>query len=375
MTDRGDIWKRTWGTPYEGPYQMKKLPDVLPSAAQAMKVLDQLEAEIARAPSFEALNKTSNMAAAMQRAFRPMEMGQAVADRAGEVWIEAEVGLGTQLDRAPVAKGTRGLGRPKLGGAVIAPPNDVPTYAEMGFPGDAGKKRAARAKKLATIPRPKRKRLIAVLKKEGRGVSPNALAVAIRKENKTTKKHEVATAEFSADGPFGVAVIDPPWPMQKIDRDDSPTENVIDYPVMTIAEIIAHWKDEIAPRMADDCHVFMWTTQKYLPAAIEMMPELGLNYVLVMVWHKPGGFQPFDLPQYNCEFAVYARKGAPVFIDLKDFFCCFEAPRREHSRKPDEFYDTIRRVTGGSRIDIFSREARDGFAQYGNQPAKFSKKP
>ena len=60
-----------------------------------------------------------------------------------------------------------------------------------------------------------------------------------------------------------------------------------------------------------------------------------------------------------------------VFIDTKDFACCFEAPRREHSRKPI-FYETIKRVTGGSRIDVFAREIHDGFAQYGNEIGKFT---
>jgi N6-adenosine-specific RNA methylase IME4 len=62
-----------------------------------------------------------------------------------------------------------------------------------------------------------------------------------------------------------------------------------------------------------------------------------------------------------------------VFIDTKDFPCCFEAPRREHSRKPEKFYDLIRRVTGGSRIDLFAREEHEGFARYGNEIDKFTK--
>jgi N6-adenosine-specific RNA methylase IME4 len=91
-----------------------------------------------------------------------------------------------------------------------------------------------------------------------------------------------------------------------------------------------------------------------------------------MVWHKPGGFQPHDLPQYNCEFVIYARKGTPIFIDTKDFNVCNSWSRQEHSRKPHDFYELIRRVTGGSRIDVFSREAHEGFAQYGNEIAKFA---
>lgn len=90
-----------------------------------------------------------------------------------------------------------------------------------------------------------------------------------------------------------------------------------------------------------------------------------------MVWHKSGGFQPIGLPQYNCEFAIYARRGSPVFTSTKNFMVCNEWDRREHSRKPKEFYELIKRVTGGSRLDVFAREAHDGFAQYGNESDKF----
>lgn len=164
-------------------------------------------------------------------------------------------------------------------------------------------------------------------------------------------------------------VCDPPWPMEKLLREVRPNQVDFDYPTMTIDEIKA-LKDALPA--ADDCHLFLWTTQKFLPAALEVVAAWGFRYVLTMVWHKPGGFQPVGLPQYNCEFALYARKGAPEFIDTRDFFCCFEAPRREHSRKPDEFYDVIRRVTEGPRIDMFSREPRDGFGQWGNETGRFA---
>jgi N6-adenosine-specific RNA methylase IME4 len=159
--------------------------------------------------------------------------------------------------------------------------------------------------------------------------------------------------------------------MQKIDRDERPNQDAFDYPVMQVADMEAFWKKEIEPRCNPDLHVFTWTTQKFLPAAIELAKACGLRYVLTMVWHKPGGFQPIGLPQYNAEFIVYARRGSPIFTDTKDFNACNEWQRREHSRKPAEFYQLIRRVTGGSRCDYFAREAHPGFAQFGNQIDKF----
>jgi N6-adenosine-specific RNA methylase IME4 len=136
-------------------------------------------------------------------------------------------------------------------------------------------------------------------------------------------------------------------------------------------------EDELAaygvPDMAADaCHLFCWTTQRFLPMALRLVEVWGFRYCLTMVWHKPGGFQPVGLPQYNCEFVVYGRKGSPKFVETTAFNCCFEAPRREHSRKPDEFYDLVRRVTTGLRIDVFSREKREGFEQFGNETEKFS---
>ena len=91
----------------------------------------------------------------------------------------------------------------------------------------------------------------------------------------------------------------------------------------------------------------------------------------MMVWHKPGGFQPYGLPQYNCEFVLFGRMGSLPFTETKQFSTCFDGKRREHSRKPDGFYDTVRRVSPGPRIDVFSRERRDGFDSWGDEVDKF----
>ena len=184
------------------------------------------------------------------------------------------------------------------------------------------------------------------------------------------KRAEVVASLESVDareqkalkGVYDVIVIDPPWPMQKIDRDERENQVAFDYPTMSEAEMA-----DLEMPATDDCHMWLWTTHKFLPMALRLSEGWGFKYVCTFVWHKPGGFQPIGLPQYNCEFALYCRKGSPKFLDTKAFPTCFEAPRGGHSEKPEEFYDVVRRVTGGRKIDIFNRRKIEGFDVWGKE--------
>jgi len=52
---------------------------------------------------------------------------------------------------------------------------------------------------------------------------------------------------------------------------------------------------------------------------------------------------------------------------------CFDGVRREHSRKPEEFYHMItERTPGLRRADLFSREKREGWDVWGDEVEKFS---
>ncbi len=65
-----------------------------------------------------------------------------------------------------------------------------------------------------------------------------------------------------------------------------------------------------------------------------------------------------------------AVRGSPKVI-LTNQTTVLEAPARDHSRKPDEFYELVEALCLGRRLDYFSREPRPCWEQFGNELSKF----
>ena len=72
----------------------------------------------------------------------------------------------------------------------------------------------------------------------------------------------------------------------------------------------------------------------------------------------------------QCEFCLLGIKGKPTYQNTKYRDIIIEKGR-EHSRKPERFYDMVNDICIGSKIDYFSREKREGWYSYGNQINKF----
>jgi N6-adenosine-specific RNA methylase IME4 len=291
-----------------------------------------------------------DLAAATQYYAKKAKLGQQAIDYAHGIRVEAQRRLGEFLKAAEKNSGQLRRGTRK------GPRQPVPTLDDLGL----SKKESAAAQKLADIAGVSKDEFEAIRTGEK---TLSQVTRELRREEVKEELESIRVREAKAlVGVYDVVVIDPPWAMEKIERDVRPNQVEFDYPRMSLEEL-----GELKIPVAKAAHVWLWTTQRFLPAAFSLLEAWGLKYVCTFVWHKPGGFQPIGLPQYNCEFALYARQGSPIFTDTKALPVCFETPRGKHSEKPEAFYEMVRRVTAGRRLDMFSRRKIDGFDRGGKE--------
>lgn len=177
---------------------------------------------------------------------------------------------------------------------------------------------------------------------------------------------------------FGLLSIDPPWRF-KAGHSDRSTEN--HYPTMTIPEIKAL---DIKSLAAPDCALFMWTTPPFLALSIDVLKAWQFRYVSVaFTWvklrksHRDTLFLDGDMfvglghtTRKSSELCLLAKRGKPKRLDCNVHEIIFAA-RREHSRKPEAFYERAARLYPGPKLDIFSRTERVGWTSVGNETGKF----
>lgn len=201
--------------------------------------------------------------------------------------------------------------------------------------------------------------------KRTKDMRPEFLALTGNLTQAIARYKRASMQRLTLEGQYRTIVIDPPWPMEKILRDARPNQSDFDYPTMSIAEITGF----ALPTDKTGCHVYLWTTQKFLPAAFAVFEAWGVNYECLMTWVKNVGFTPFSW-MYSTEHCLFGRIGNLPLLKLGKRLD-FAAKVREHSRKPTVFYDLVREVSPEPRIDMFGRETHEGFKTWGNEPDKF----
>jgi len=156
---------------------------------------------------------------------------------------------------------------------------------------------------------------------------------------------------------FSTIVVDPAWPYGN-EYDPKNWRGAPPYPEMSLDEIKA-----LNIPAAPDCALWLWTTNKHLHEAFHVVEGWGFTYKILLTWAKPGiGLGKWLRGQ--TEHCILAVIGSPK-LKLTNQSTLLQANRREHSRKPDKFYELVDALCDGPKLDYFGREPRKGWVVYG----------
>lgn len=185
------------------------------------------------------------------------------------------------------------------------------------------------------------------------------------------------TWPFGDIAPFCAQMIvaDPPWRFETWSDEGKKQKSAeVHYETLPISAIK---KDFPVGHLASkDCLLWLWATHPMIDQQIEVARYWGFRFVTTGVWVKRTrtGKLAFGTGyRLRCasEPFIIATMGnpdtAPVVRSV------IEGPLRDHSRKPDEAYREAERLLPGNiiRLDLFSRQTRPGWINWGNESNKF----
>lgn len=164
---------------------------------------------------------------------------------------------------------------------------------------------------------------------------------------------------------YGAILADPPWRFRTWSETNQKKSASRHYSLMHTDEISAL---PVLGWAAKDCVLFMWTLNSMQPQAHEVIKSWGFTYKTVaFTWVKTGRLGMGYWTRQNSERCLLATRGKPKRLNA-DVREIITAPRREHSRKPDEQYERIERLVDGPYLEMFARPPhRTGWDVWGNE--------
>lgn len=185
-----------------------------------------------------------------------------------------------------------------------------------------------------------------------------------------------ALHQFHALRPFGgfdLIMADPPWRYEMRSEKGETKSPSAYYDCMSIAEIRTLPVSALA---ASDCLLWLWSLNTMLPQALQVIEAWGFTYKTGGHWVKTtvngklnmgtgyilrGAGEPF----------LIATRGAPKIKD-RGVRSVIMGQIREHSRKPEEAFQAAEKLMPDARrIEVFSRQKRAGWSNWGHESEKF----
>jgi N6-adenosine-specific RNA methylase IME4 len=171
---------------------------------------------------------------------------------------------------------------------------------------------------------------------------------------------------------YDLIIADPPWDF--VNYSAAGTKKGADphYDVMDLSAIKSLPVSHLA---RGDCLLLLWATGCMLPQALETMKAWNFTFKSEIIWHKT---TINGKTRMGTGYRVRTMH-EPILVGTignprhRPFPSYFQGLAREHSRKPDAFYDIVETCAPKlTRAELFARQERPGFDAWGNEVSKFA---
>ena len=172
---------------------------------------------------------------------------------------------------------------------------------------------------------------------------------------------------------YQVIYADPPWKQKKGGlRKCAPNQTrELDYPTMEIEDIKNLWIDLEKNFFDEQVVVFLWTIDKFLHEAENMMKTRGYKLHARIVWDKENGIAPAFTIRYCHEYLLWFYRGNLIPIEKSmrgKLTTIIREKSIRHSQKPIKAYEMIELLyPTQNKLELFARNKRNGWDAYGNE--------
>ena len=208
---------------------------------------------------------------------------------------------------------------------------------------------------------------------------PSSRKTASRKSS--AKKSKAIEPEKSAAESFaeecsglncGTILADPPWQFTNRTGKVAPEHGRLTrYPTLKLDDVKAI---PVHVAAAEKSHLYLWVPNALLAEGLAVMEAWGFTYKTNLIWYKirkDGGPDGRGVGFYFrnvTEILLFGLKGRMRTLKPgRSQVNLLSTRKREHSRKPDEFYHLIEDCSPGPYLELFAREKRAGWTQWGNE--------
>lgn len=171
---------------------------------------------------------------------------------------------------------------------------------------------------------------------------------------------------------FGTILADPPWRFTNRTGKMAPEHRRLSrYATMTLQDIMAL---PVSQLVLPQSHVYLWVPNALMREGLDVLHSWGFTYKTNLVWYKvrrDGGPDRRGVGFYFrnvTELILFGTRGTlrtlPPGRRQENIII---SRKRQHSRKPDELYELIEQCSPGPYLELFARQARPGWAQWGDE--------